>query len=177
MKTKITSVSLIFILIAPALTNYIWLQHQKSMVKHEVKRMIIKGIDIDELELLKFTKQESISKLKWEHSKEFEYKQKMYDVVKEEVVVDSIYYWCWLDREETKLNNQLAELVKNVLNTNPQKKEKQERLYSFYKSFYCSDLFNWQEELASIENNRNTFYLNTFYTYPLPPPTPPPQIG
>jgi len=147
------------------------------MVKHEVKRMIIKGIDIDELELLKFTKQESISKLKWEHSKEFEYKQKMYDVVKEEVVVDSIYYWCWLDREETKLNNQLAELVKNVLNTNTQKKEKQERLYSFYKSLYCTELFNSQLALTSTENNRNTFYLNEFYLYPFPPSTPPPQIS
>lgn len=177
MRTRIASVSLIFILIAPALMTYLWLQHQKQIVKHEVKRMIIKGIDIDELELLKFTKQESINKLKWEHSKEFEYNHKMYDVVKVEEVGDSIYYWCWLDREETKLNNQLADLVKNVLSTNPQKKEKQEHLFSFYKSLYCSESFNWQLRLSYIDNIQNTFYLNANYIYPFPPPTPPPKIN
>jgi hypothetical protein len=139
--------------------------------------MMIKGIDLDELELLKFTKQESGNKLKWEHSKEFEYNQQMYDVVKMELIGDSIYYWCWMDYEETKLNRQLAELVKNVLNANPEKKEKQERLYSFYKLLYCFESFNWQSELSSIDNTQNTFYLNASYIYPFPPPTPPPQIS
>jgi hypothetical protein len=42
----------------------------------------------------------------------------MYDIVESISIKDSITYFCWLDREETELNNKLKDLVANAMNQN-----------------------------------------------------------
>jgi hypothetical protein len=144
-------------------------------VKHEVKQMMIEGIDKDELILLKFSIAESKIQLKWEHSKEFEYNRQMYDVVDSKIVDNTIYYWCWLDNEETKLNQQLTQLVTNLFNTNSEKKETQDRLISFYKSLYFAEKTHWVFTNTNEEHELDTFYLLSYTVVSLRPNTPPPQ--
>ncbi|PTB91022.1 hypothetical protein C9994_16285, partial [Marivirga lumbricoides] len=108
------SISLFIILFAPGLITYSWLSHQKRAVKHEVKWKMIAGMDKNELVLLKFTSEEA-KVLKWEHAKEFEYQNEMYDVVEQQTIGDTTYYWCWWDHEETALNKQLSLLVVKAL--------------------------------------------------------------
>jgi len=167
---------LLLVLIAPALTTYFWIQYQKSLVKREVKWKMIEGIDKNELVLLKFTDVESKTLLRWKHSKEFEYNLQMYDIVETKVVGDSLYYWCWWDYKETELNKQLAELVKNTLNNSPQKKEKQEHLFSFFKSLFSSNKFNLDKVYPAQKTEQNNIYLTSLFSNKISPPTPPPQL-
>ncbi|MCF8298985.1 MAG: hypothetical protein K9J13_15660 [Saprospiraceae bacterium] len=176
MKNRIIAILFLFLLIAPALIVFSWLNHKKSVVKHQVKLMIIDGIDKEELTLLKFTKQESETELEWEHSMEFEYKQQMYDIVETEVVNDTIYYWCWLDNRETKLNKQLAKLLINALNADPQRKEKQEYLVSYFKSLYCSNHFIWNHSIFETEVKPSFNFLNFYKSLSSPPSKPPPRL-
>ena len=164
-------------LLAPAAVTYLWFNFQKAMVKHEVKRKMISGISNDDLVLLKLTKEQSITLLRWEHSKEFEYNDQMYDVVKQEQKDDTIYYWCWLDHEETKLNKQLTKLINKSLNSDPQRKEKTERLFSFYRSlFYQFDGYvNYDHPPQKSRINSTGFF--QYESRSIPPPTPPPQLG
>lgn len=85
------------------------------MLKREIKHRIIEGIDRSELVELSFTPEEE-KQLRWEHSKEFEYKGEMYDVVESKSENGKTTYWCWWDNEETSLNKQLNKLLARALN-------------------------------------------------------------
>lgn len=87
-----------------------WLSHQKKMVRKEVKRMMIKGLDHNDLITFTFTETQVQNELKWKHSKEFEYKGNMYDIVTSKKLDGHYTYTCWLDKKETKLNRELAKL-------------------------------------------------------------------
>lgn len=126
---------LFFCLVLPFLGLMGWLTVQKKMVRKQIKHEIIAGIDKSELVLLSFSKEEA-QNLKWKHSKEFEYKGSMYDIVETLEGKDSISYWCWWDHEETLLNKQLKELTADVFSKDPVKKEKQNQLISFLKTFF-----------------------------------------
>ncbi|WP_375580284.1 hypothetical protein ABWH96_04395 [Marivirga tractuosa] len=126
------------------MVTYLWLKHQKKQVKHEVKWKIIEGIDKSELVLIHLSKNEAAEKLDWEHSREFEFEGEMYDVVEFEETADSVKYWCWWDYEETSLNKNLAEVVNNLLGNHPDKKEKEQKLISFYQSLFSEKVFQWQ---------------------------------
>lgn len=165
---------MLFLLIAPAVVTYTWIQQRKRAVKKEVKWKMIAGIDKSELVLLKFSKSETVSKLKWKHSKEFEFNNQMYDIVDKITTKDSIKYWCWWDFEETKLNQQLSKLLVSVYQKDIPSKDKQSQIVEFYKSLYFEKVFVWKPFL-SVES----FYSKTFnanlYNYLLvkldnPPP-------
>lgn len=176
MNKKLSSAVLLISLVLPIILAYTFFHYQKKQVRKEVKQQIITGIDKEELVLLKFTEEESQTKLKWEHSKEFEYNQEMYDIVEKEIKGDTIYYWCWWDNEETKLNKKLDNLLAYALGKDPKQNENQERLANFYKSLYCEQSSVWHlysiqttQTIATYEFN----YLSISHT----PPVPPPEIG
>jgi hypothetical protein len=103
---------LAFILVAdPIVGISAWIHVRKAIVKHEVRRHIISGLDKNGLVLLEFKKPESETLLRWEHSREFEFNGQMYDIVESWTVGDTVYYRCWWDRAETRLNNLLRELA------------------------------------------------------------------
>ena len=168
---------LLLCLTAPFLGTYAWLQIEKRKVKKEIKWRIIDGMDKSELALLKFTKEKSESKLRWEHSREFEYDGQMYDVVESRSTGDTTYYYCWWDNEETILNLQLSELVAKAMGKNPLNKEKQERLSNFLKNLYCQV----KPDNNSFQDTANGFFaLQIQLDYSsicFSPPTPPPEIA
>ena len=176
MKGKVAGILLLFCLIAPITATFTFLHYQKKQIKKEVKRQIIAGIDKEELVLLKFTEEESQTKLRWEHSKEFEYNGQMYDIVDKEIRGDTIYYWCWWDHEETELNKKLDNLVAYALGHDAQRKDSQKRVEDFYKTLYFSSNSNWALFLIQSGQTR-TIYKFNYQTISFPPPVPPPEIS
>jgi len=177
MRLKITSILFLLALLAPPMITFYWLQHQKSGVRHEVKQMMIRGIDREKLVLISLTREESLTKLRWEHPGEFEYREQMYDIVETRTIGDSVYYWCWWDNEETRLNRQLEELVVKNLNADPVKQDRQDRLNSYFKSLYCSDILRTNPVLPCIELKKNSVYSVSFCSLSISPPSPPPRRG
>ncbi len=134
---------MLFILIVPAVVTYTWLHHHRRAVKREVKWKMIAGVDKKELVFFKFSNQELTTKLRWEHSKEFEYQTQMYDVVEKKITNDSTYLWCWWDHEETKLNKQLQGLLATAFQNDSQTKDKQNDVYKFYNLLFFQPEFSW----------------------------------
>lgn len=163
-------------LIAPVLGTYGWLQYKKTSVKKEVKEQLIAGKNKEELTLLRFTRKEAQTKLDWEHAREFEYNNQMYDVVETKTKGDSIFYWCWLDQEETELNRKLKNLVAQILATDQQNKENQKRLINFFKSLYYSCQPGWHALVNQTEPNRDVYPFG-WLSIAFPPPVPPPKKG
>jgi hypothetical protein len=177
LRIRFTSALLLLVLIAPVLIAYCWLQYQISNVKNEVRFKMTKGIDKDELVVMKFTKAESQTIIRWAHPGEMEYNNQMYDIVDTKITVDTVYYWCWRDVDETRLRREFIELSAKAFNSDPQKKEKQERIYSYFNSLYLSENPECCLTPPCPENRKFSSYSMLFPSFSFPPPTPPPKEG
>lgn len=168
-----------FILFAPVATIYTFLQYEKSALRREIKWKMIAGMDHKELVLLTFTKEETKTKLRWEHSKEFEYNGQMYDIVSQEIKGDSIFYRCWWDHEETQLNKNLKKLVASAFNQDEDNRETQKGLYFYLWSFFSPPVFDWQaapfHKMEVVYED--SIHLNIFNAIGISPPTPPPKAS
>ena len=163
------------LLLGPAAGTFMWLHYKKSIVKKEVQQQIDDGIDEGKLVLFRFTEEETRTKLRWEHSREFEYQNKMYDIVEIKTVGDLFYYYCWYDHEETMLNRQIEELAGQATGSDPSVVIEPVITHSFLKSLYC--LFFWDQDMRSpgLLNRESGLFLFLFSQIILNPPTPPPQ--
>ncbi|WP_339787225.1 MAG: hypothetical protein ACMVP2_05630 [Imperialibacter sp.] len=84
---------------------------QQFIIRREVKEQIEAGVPDDKLHKLSFAV-DQIPNLEWEEEgREFRFKGQMYDIVRREVVADSVYYFCINDVKETNLV-MLDELVR-----------------------------------------------------------------
>lgn len=174
LKYKLTGIFFLLCLIIPLVIVFFYLQYQVSMVRKEVKESMISGMERDELVVLKFTREEAQKELDWEHSKEFEYRGEMYDVVEKEIKGDTIYYHCWWDHRETELNEQLDILIAKFLGNNPQQQNSRERIVEFYKNLYFNKYKYSSSVLIQGLNPFYHFYTENFKSIDLPPPVPPP---
>lgn len=139
--------------------------------------MIIAGLAKDELVFFKFSLEDAKVKLSWEHSKEFEYMDNMYDVVETEIQNDSVSYWCWLDSKESELNLKLEHLVSNALGQNPQTRENHSRYFNFLKSMYPQMVFDWKSGTLNITEEILSPYSLDYTSLTISPLSPPPKIG
>lgn len=148
---------------------------RKTVIRKQVKRKIIAGLDKSELVLLTFTQHNLDSKLRWVHSKEFEYNEQMYDIVTRIEHGDSISFYCWWDKDETELNKQLVSLANIAYGNDPVRHQRETKLLNFYKSLYASKLLEFQFQCDS--QIKSTFSINQSQYHPLfkTPPTPPPK--
>lgn len=107
------------VLLLPAVVTIGVFKHHRSKWKKAVKEQIAQGIDNDYLRVFTFTKQYSETRLEWEHSKEFEYKGEMYDVMRQESCGDSITYYCFWDTHETAIKNKYRTALNTTLLSSP----------------------------------------------------------
>lgn len=170
------SILLLSCLVLPFVGTVTFLNYHKKKVRRQIKHEIIAGIDKNELILLSFTKKEA-KQLKWKHSKEFEYKNSMYDIVEADTTNNIITYWCWWDYKETKLNKQLTKLLAQFLGNDSKNKETKTRFAQFYHSLYQIKNIPWKANLTTTEINNNTVYCFNYTSLHFPPLTPPPNYS
>lgn len=171
---KLPAIFFICCLLVPY-TGFMFLQYQKAMVHKEVKQQMIAGIGKEELVLLRFTLVESETNLRWEHSGEFEFHDEMYDVVVSETRGDSIFYWCWWDRKETKLNMQLDNLIAQTMERDPQQKGQQQRLFNFFQDFPQFTYSDKNTEPKYTQLLLSVYTVSNYSAILQPPPDPPPR--
>jgi hypothetical protein len=116
------------------------MQQRRHTVKKEIKRKLIKGVNQEELVLLKFSIEDSKTKLKWKHAREFSFEGEMYDVVSTDIKSDSIFYRCWWDHEETALSKKLDRLLFFALGQDMPCKENNSLMFDYYKHLFCKEI-------------------------------------
>lgn len=177
MQNRTISIVLLLCLTAPLLGVVAWLQLQKKAVRKEVKHKLMVKVDRGQLVLLAFSKEDAANNLKWEHSKEFEYHNEMYDVVQTETKGDTLYYWCWWDDAETALNKQLTALTTLALQQDPAHQNGQKQVMQFLQQLFFEDIpsiaFVPSEKAAPKYVSDSCLFLSWNST----PPSPPPDLG
>lgn len=146
-------------------------------MREEVKEKILKGIDKEELVLLKFTREQSERLFKWEHSREFEYQGEMYDIVDLSIEGDTIHYLCWKDHKETQLKKDLADLTTKAGQQDTRHKKCFDSLNRLLSSLYfenCSfSVASYDQDGYLLTGGYPDHYISIIFS----PPTPPPQWG
>lgn len=154
-------------------SGYLYLQHRKKEIRREVKRMMIAGMDAEELTLVRIAKKDT-GQLRWEHSAEFEWQGRMYDVVHTEETVDSLFFRCWEDAEETAINRRLASLLSDAWEQDNEQEQRKDRIQTFYSNLYKYDLFGWKPrqaiDLTPVYGDRDFVCVELNFPPPVPPP-------
>lgn len=162
MKRQVCSILFLLILVLPTVVTYTYFQYRRKEIKREVKLQLA-NLNFDDLVLLRFSNHELDAKVRWKHSKEFEFEGKMFDIIQLKKSKDSISFWCWLDKQETELNNKLNTLLVEVCRMDIPMQKQKLSFYQFYKSLYFLEtkdlnLFNFQ----SIHNEEIYFSSNLY---------------
>ena len=141
---------------------------------------MMQGMGKERLVRLAFTKGQVDTLLRWEHAREFEFQNQMYDVLEQKNQGDSIVYWCWWDQEETLLNRNLDDLANKAFTKDPQKQKAQDQLFQFLKSIYCSvpDAMDSFILVAPDEFSQRLIWgeKNGYHSWKQRPPSPPPKL-
>ena len=162
---------LLLCLTLPFMATWKFLSDHLHKTKKEVSIKLADGTDNETEVLLKFTHKES-SHLYWEHSKEFQYKGEMYDVIRSEVRGDTNWYWCHWDQKETKIKKSRTSLFAGNNDSNPVNQNTTDHIVRFFKSL-CHIFHDKpvNADIALIQSRVITNYcFGTTSFYPFPPP-------
>jgi hypothetical protein len=109
---KLLSIVLIFVFFYSIMGFYLNFEIEQYQIKEEIKEKIINNLPENELTLVKISSADS-KKVTWmEDGKEFRFKGNMFDVVRSKTWDDTTYYYCFDDKNESKLFVNLDKLVK-----------------------------------------------------------------
>ncbi len=136
-KTPLT-VFLFLTLLLPFGSTYLLLPLRKELVKREVRERLAEEVPWEGVTLLKFSRAETRTLLRWEHDREFEYRGQMYDIISVTERGDSIWYKCFHDRAETELNRKQAELLAHTHTPQDLDTSIYTQLFSFLRSLYLN---------------------------------------
>lgn len=170
---RFIATTLLLCFMAPVGLTYMVLKLKQLQVREEIKQQILMGMDKGELVELTFSLEDS-KKLDWEHEREFEFEGQSYDIVESEVKGDSITYFVWWDKVETKIKNQLAELVSMAMNDDQQNQDNQDRIDHLFKTLYYSTYFTGQTEAGIPKSTKHNFLDKRYLSLEWAPPVPPP---
>lgn len=170
---RFIAITLLLCFIAPVGLTYMVLKLKQWQVREEIEQQILVGMDKGELVELTFSLEDS-KKLDWEHEREFEFEGQSYDIVESEVKGDSITYFVWWDKVETKIKHQLAELVSMAMNDDEQNQENQEKIDHLFKTLYYSSDFTGEAESFISKSIKLNFLSNRYLSLAWAPPVPPP---
>lgn len=174
---RLICIGFCFSLMAPIFSAYFAFQYRSSTIRQEVEAQIEEGIEEHDLVLLKFTHEETETLLRWEHSREFEFNQQMYDIVETEVFEDSIFYLVYWDIEETELKNGYKDLITGILGVEKNSSKHRILLKLGFRSIY---FLEHKENLALLERSKRITFPKIGYdllTQCYPPLSPPPRFG
>jgi hypothetical protein len=139
----------------------------------DVERELTAGIDRSRLVQLKFTTDQAGKALNWNDGREFEYRGHMYDVVQTTFHGDSVFYICYQDHKETRLNQEKERLIAKATGQDPSRKSQTEKLTNFLNDVFSHDIFSWNSfflQPKMIHYSLFTVHYSLFTRAPLSPP-------
>lgn len=162
-------------IILPGLLIFSFLNVEKQNLKEKNRGKSYTDISNKEMIIVQFSLHEVNKCIEWENDHEFEWNGNMYDVVRKEVKLDSIFYWCHLDKEETIINECLDELNRFLAGAESNTEEKQQILNKLFKKLYCADANEWTVYTELEIVSRFISHLTPLNKSEIKVPTPPPD--
>jgi hypothetical protein len=172
------AIFLFICLVLPFLGTYAWLSGRIESAKESASLSIKRAIPQNDQILWTFSITDARSKLHWEHSREFEYKGEMYDIIRSQIKGDSVWYWCYWDRKEAKLKKQLNILVARMMGPGPYNRNERTQINDFFRSFFFQTTSREHDVICHhLINPDFSQYNFSVSLHELTPPFPPPKVS
>jgi len=174
---KTVSILLTLIFFFQSLGCLVFFKLQQLQVRYQVKTHLLSQLPDHALAVIKLSPKEK------KHvfgilgdADEFRYSGSMYDVIKKEQHADRTWYYCYPDKEETRIFAQLKRIVNDQMNHNPEKKHRRENIQRLLSSLFFGKHLSPQIVHPFI------VLLQSLYSFPLKtwtgsPLTQPPQFA
>ncbi len=130
----------------------------QTKYKSDVVKLIINGVPDSELITFKFEKKDfesNIHQINWIDSDEFRYEENMYDIIKQEIIGDSIYLYCIRDSNETQLYSYFNKFLQNLSEEDPDKLKDITSINIFISQLYSNSISS--EHNKPFELSKNQF--------------------
>jgi hypothetical protein len=174
LKTSVV-IFLLACLLLPFSGSYLFFHFKKGRIKNEIIVKIEAGLQEKDLIILGFTKEEIETRLDWKHSREFEFNGRMYDIVRQSQAGDSVFYTCYQDHKETRLNAEKEKLIARALGQDPFQKKQTERIKNFFNTVFSQDAFSWKPCLIQPSTFHYSLLVFHYSLFAQAPPYPPPK--
>lgn len=172
------SSTLLLCLIVPFFGAWQFLSIQIHQIREQVHAIVLHNLTEDQKLLLTFSNEDALTKLEWEHSREFEYNGEMYDVISLEVNGDSTSYLCYHDVRETRAKNELRNVIASALGSTPHNQKSQSHITDFLKTLFPIEPVHFRPIAESTaERNEIKRYQFSATIHLAIPPTPPPEFS
>jgi len=155
--------------------SYLFFQFTKNKIKQEVECLLKSKNENILLVELAFSLEQAQSELKWEHSREFEFGGQMYDIVAQRQLGDSVYYTCYPDHKETRLNTEKDKLISRTMHNDPFQKQQNQRIINFIKTVFQKNEFTWSPVIEAPSPIHYSLFTIHYSLYLSSPPSPPPK--
>ncbi len=148
---------------------------QQAQIRREIKQQIKAGVAEEELVLLKIPgvlEESSNPVFQRIHSREFRYKGRMYDIIRQVDHGDITWYYCIVDVKESGLFASLENSIKFELHHSTERKKQSERVLRLLAGLYINDFDN-SEKVYFNDEFTDTIYnftIKTWNSFPVPPP-------
>ena len=155
---------LLIFLILPFYVSSAFLLYEKFQMKSQMKERVLRGIDRDELTLIVLNPEiyESVVS----YGKEIDYLGDVYDMVWVQKMGTQYHCWCWLDKEESDLNDRLTVLVDQAMGENGEDEEGMNLLNDYFDFLYCYDEYTLQlPTTCNLESEKFHYLFNYSFSY------------
>ncbi len=162
-------------MLLPFLLAGIHLQIEKYQLRKEVKELLLQDLAEHDLRLFTVHAAKAADAFEWEHESEFRYRGEMYDVVRTEVIGDSIRYHCFHDKAESKFERKLERIMADLWPHHPEQQRDNKRVHQFLKKLFAPP-FERTERVRIPRFRAEIPHRQPHYTTRLiTPPSPPPE--
>lgn len=137
--------------------------------------MIVNGLPAGEVELIKLKKSDidnHFLNFYWKDEGEFKYENRLYDVIKEEIRNDTVYFYCMSDDDETGLYMILDKLLGSEFDDSENDSDDWSGFDNYLSHYYSGSDYNLKNYTQEkyVANNNNYIILEGVIQINTPPP-------
>lgn len=179
MLKKLITLLMLCLLISHGIIQFTLFKFFQAKYKADAVKIIINGVPSDELDLIKIKIsdiQNHTVNFSWKDESEFMYQNQMYDLIKEEIVNDSVLFYCLRDDNESRLYSVLEKLLGSIFdasNDNPNEYPD----FNNYLSTYYAGSYYYINNCYPVEKNFDNNFLCKILEVIIQINTPPPNFN
>lgn len=160
-------------------TGYLLLfQLRKMQIRKEMAQRVQNGVPSEELVLLKIplkAGQPAVSGFRRVEEHEIDLMGLRYDIAREEIKGDTIFFYCIFDEKETQLYAGKHEIVEREFSQDPENKQQREKIQRLLSSLFYLPVAGFSLPAGATAHGDQPGYFFRIKTWDWPPPGPPPE--
>lgn len=155
---------------------YLTLQLEREAIRSAVKTKIFEGLDRSELVFIPRASENDVS-FEWKENAEFSLNGHFYDIVERISIEGAEGYWCWLDNDESDVEDKINSLCALNVKNNPATPVREFSFQNLIDSLYFETIDAYLSQNNSTKNVSVCALIYPLLDSDTPPSSPPPEYS